>query len=183
MASINEITSLSKRYAKAAFELALKGKSFSKVTADIANFIEVVEGDQALAKTLQNPSVKKETLVKIVEQILSALKAGEVSKGFIKVIAKNRRVKYLPKILEVLKEKINEHEGVVSAQVFSVVGLEASEVENISKAIAKKLGKKVEISNKVDETLVGGVKIQIGSKLFDDTVKGKLERLSLHLAQ
>ncbi|STY44449.1 F-type ATPase subunit delta [Listeria grayi] len=86
------------------------------------------------------------------------------------------REDYLLAIIDVYQQYVNDIHGVADAEVYSVIPLSEKEQETLSNAFAKKMNKnKLNIHNHIDPSLLGGVKVVIGNRIYDDTIKTKLK--------
>lgn len=104
-------------------------------------------------------------------------------KNFIKIIVKNGRANLIIKIFNEFIKKCNELMGIKDGIVYSVRKLSEDEIESIEKGIENKLGYGVELENVIDEKLIGGIKVLVEDKIFDGSIKNKLERLKESLVK
>ena len=101
--------------------------------------------------------------------------------NFLKVIVNNKRTNYLIKIFDEFIKTCNENLNVKEGIVYSITKLDKKQVEKIEKALKVRLNCEVELVNLIDERLLGGVKVVIEDKIFDGSIKNKLEKLKSSL--
>ena len=89
----------------------------------------------------------------------------------------NNRALYLPEILDDFNSLVNEYRGVKEGLVYSAMPLKEAEVDHISQSISKIERMPIELKNKVDPTLIGGIKIEIGDQVLDMSVQNRLNAL------
>ncbi len=179
----SEIQILAKRYSTALFE-ALEGKKLDseKALKQLNEILEISENDENFKKFLKSPVFSKSEKSAAIEGFAKKLKVSDKVKNLLLVLAENNRLAILPSICEAFKVIVMEAGGYVLAEVTSAKKLKPAEVTKINKTIEGATGKKVECDTFVDESIIGGLKIKIGSKLFDNSIKSKLEKLRLKLA-
>lgn len=170
-------TIVAKRYAKALFALAKSKKKQDKVAQDIQNLNETIIESADLAAVLLAPIYGRKEQQNVVEAIAKKLKADTVSLNFFKTLADNRRLNVLEAIVEEYHALLREDKGELLADVISAVPLKAAQKKEIQAKLKSSLGKKVDINVQVDESLLGGLKIRLGSTMLDASVASKLERI------
>ena len=179
-------TEASARYAKAAFELAQD-----------TNVLDVVHGDLAALRALLLSStelrtfvgsqvyasgVKLNGLLAVAEgKKAGGLKLNDLTRKTLSVLAANRRMSELLPFITAFNRLYAAHKGIVSADVISAVPLSAEQLEDLKTALGKTLGHAADISTSVDPALLGGLKVRVGSRLFDASLKTKLDSLKFAL--
>jgi len=172
---------LARRYAKALFECAVEEKSLKSVEKDVADLSKTLEASEDLSRALTSPVVSKARADKILSAIFKKAKLSKITEQFASVLNNNRRLNILPQVLVAFEEKAAEARGEVNIDVVAASKLNKESLKKISDSVAKLAGKKVKVSQEVDESIIGGVVVKIGSSMIDASVKGKLDRLELHL--
>lgn len=171
-----EPSTIARPYAEAAFQIADGAGKLAEWSATLANLSQVVE-DPRVANAIGDPGQSAARVAGLVIGVLQGrLTAG--AENFVRVLAENRRLALLPFIrgqFEVLKD---EREGVVEAEIVSALPLEAKQLEELSAAIARRTGKRVKSKVSVDKDLIGGVKVTIGDKVIDASVRAQLAAMA-----
>ncbi|MDX1443828.1 MAG: F0F1 ATP synthase subunit delta [Gammaproteobacteria bacterium] len=175
-----DITTLARPYAKAVFELAQAKGSFDAWQEMLGTLAAIVKVDDVQA-LLKDPRVSTEMQAEIV---IAAAKDVLDDKGsnFVKVLAKYRRLAVLPAIEADFTELRAAAENTVAASLHTVVEATEEQKQSVRDALAKRLGRDVELSCEIDESLIGGALIQAGDLVIDSSVRGKLERLAARVS-
>ncbi|PIR34373.1 MAG: F0F1 ATP synthase subunit delta [Alphaproteobacteria bacterium CG11_big_fil_rev_8_21_14_0_20_44_7] len=174
---------LSRRYVTAIFELAKSSGALSKVAKDLDEVQSLLSTSEVLKAMINSPIVSAEQQMIAVEQISEKGKFDALTRNFLTVVAKNRRLKYLAEIITAFKKKISEDNNEIQAEVISAVQLSDAMVNKIKKELSAETGKKVELETQIDAEIVGGLIIKIGSKMYDYSVKSRLNKLRNDLRQ
>lgn len=170
---------LAGRYAKALFELATKDKSSEKVEADLLQLIKAVSESPALAATLKNPSISKNSLSKVMSELLKKLNANGLSITFIMIVTQNGRIKYLTEIVDAYSNLMMKSRGEEYAYVTTATKLQEKQVKEVEKTLGAALGNKIKAVVAVNDEILGGIIVRIGSKMLDASLSGQLGKLSV----
>jgi F-type H+-transporting ATPase subunit delta len=157
---------------------------------DPAKMLEEVRGIEALLKesdqlrrVLENPSIPGDRKRAVLDAISMRLVTTRQVRNFIAVLIDHRRLPLLSEILKQLEQELDERQGFAEAQVSSARQLSDAERQTLEAEIAKMTGKKVRASYAQDASLLGGAVVQIGSTIYDGSVKGQLERIREQLVE
>lgn len=174
-----ERLNIASRYAEAIFSLALAAKKEDAVVGAIVALAEALGGHEEAQTVLANPLLGRE----LKSGILAALvaKADPIAADSVRVIAEQGRAEVLPEIAELLALKLAAHKDEVNAEVISARPLSAAEQKDVSAALTKATGKKVNLKLTEDVSLIGGIKIRLGSHMLDGTVSTALKRMRQQL--
>jgi len=171
---------LSGRYAKALYELARDSKVISSIAKDFESFKKLLQDNNSLKAMIQSPAVSKANKEDLILKILKKAKAHKLTLNFCGTLAKNGRLNLINEIIDVFLSEISRINGEVKAEVTSSFALDKSQQDEVKSAISKTTGvKKIVLSNNVDESLIGGLIVKIGSKMIDNSIKTKLNRLEI----
>ncbi|MFD1020093.1 F0F1 ATP synthase subunit delta [Thalassobacillus hwangdonensis] len=171
---------VSKRYAQALFQLGQERNIMDTLEQELLTVREVWATNKKFTTFLQHPKVtisKKKTVL------------SDVFQGFSKevvhtlhLLADRHREEIIPEVIAHFITLVNESKGIAEAKVYSVRELSEEEKVQISSVFAQKLGKnQLKITNIIDPSILGGIKLRIGNRIYDGTVKGKLERMERKL--
>src|ERR1700686_2581333 len=136
-----------------------------------------------LRRVLENPSIPGDRKRAVLDAIAKRLGTTRQVRNFIAVLTDHRRLPLFGEILKQLEEELNDRQGFAEAQVSSARQLSDSEKQMLEAEIAKMTGKKVRASYDEDATLLGGAVVQVGSTIYDGSVKGQLERIREQLIE
>jgi F-type H+-transporting ATPase subunit delta len=174
-------TDVGARYAKALFDLALETKALSAVEADIASIKTALLESGELRRVLTSAVFAAEDKAKVLTAIAAKAELGSIVSKFLGVLGANRRAAALPSAIAGFERLSAAHRGVVAAEVTSAVKLSAAQTKALKAVLAKSLGKDPEITARVDPLILGGLKVKVGSRLFDASLRSKLDSLKFAL--
>ena len=168
---------IAERYAKAVFDLAIEGKSIKAVEADLA-VLEAALGDsRELVALISSPLVTREQQRLAVAALAEKMKLSRIMTGALGLKAEKRRLFILPQFIDALRQLIAEHKGEVTAEVTAAKALTKAQSDKLSKALKAAVGKDVNINMAVDESLIGGLVIKLGSRMIDTSIRARLNAL------
>jgi F-type H+-transporting ATPase subunit delta len=175
-----ERTTVARPYADAAFAIA-RDRNELAMWSEMLGVASGIAGDRRVRDTLENPKLaaapKATLFLSIAGEAFS-----EDMRSFIRVLIDARRIELLPEIRELYEALRNEAEGVAEAAIQSARPLSDAEVSELTAALAKRLGKRVEAKVSVDESLLGGARIAVGDTVIDGSVRGKLAQMKQALS-
>jgi F-type H+-transporting ATPase subunit delta len=178
----SEIEVLSTRYAKALFSLAEDNKKIDNVVADVSSILELNKSSREFNSVVENPILPKAQVVELIDNINKKAKFNEITVNFLKLIFSERRNQILLRTIDKFQGLVREKENLIIAEVFSSKKVDKKTEDKISKNLKSNIGKDIEVRNIIDEKIIGGLKIKVGSILFDDSLKSKLDKLQKELA-
>lgn len=165
------------RYATALFDLAKEGGALKAVEADAAALTDALAASPELGALITSPVVTREDQAKAIAAVAQAMKLDALTANTLGLMADKRRLFVLPQFLTVLREQIAAEKGEVTAEVTSAVKLTAEQVTKLTATLKAKVGKTVKLNATVDESLIGGLIVKLGSTMIDTSVKSKLASL------
>ncbi|BDH60624.1 F0F1 ATP synthase subunit delta [Lysinibacillus sp. PLM2] len=167
---------IAKRYAEALFQLAQEKNALVEVSSDLKELVKVIENTPELISLLVNPKFSIERKKQIVAEVFS--KANPFVVNTLNLLIEKKRVNEAANLAEEFSELAAAAQGFAVAKVFSTRALTDDELNEISSAFAKRVGKEqLNITNEIDPSILGGVRVQIGNYIFDNTVASKLQGL------
>jgi len=172
---VAELSTIARPYAEAAFKLAdAQGKlaDWSAVLANLAS----VGADARVRAAIGDPNLPAAKVAGLFISVLAGKLTGE-SENFVRVLAENGRLDVLGEIRDQYEALRNEREGVVEVEVYSAFVMDQAQTADVVARLEKKTGRKVRATVSVDESLIGGVKIVIGDKVIDGSVRAQLGAL------
>ena len=172
---------LAQRYAAALVDVAIERKSAEAFKKELAAFAGAYELSHDLRNFLATPAVSREAKQGVIERLAERIGVGEAVRNFLLVIADNRRMEELGDIREEFESLLNDRLGIADASVTSARELSAGEKEDLARALAQLTGKRIEARYGLDEKLIGGAVVRIGSTIYDGSVREQLNRLRTRL--
>ncbi|HET8861187.1 ATP synthase F1 subunit delta [Marivirga sp.] len=173
---------IASRYAKSIIDLAIEKNQLEEIKSDMELFSSVCNENRDFVLMLNNPILDSSKKVAIIKAVFKG-KVQDMTSLFFEIVSRKRRESVLPEMAKVFKQLYNEHKGVISADVSTTFPIDEglrSEVIRIVKEIS---GKEVELTEKIDKSLIGGFLIRVGDKQIDETIQSKLNDLRRELTQ
>lgn len=167
---------LARRYAAALFELAKAKNAVDAVAAELSALAKAAAEPSARA-VFESPLISKQKQKQFVGKVATSLKFSEATQKFLDVLAENRRLNLIGGIAVAFEALARAHRGEAEVEVTSAKPLTAENKATLVKALEAATKNKITLTGKVDESLIGGLTIRMGSKQLDLSIKGKLERL------
>ena len=177
MASQTESQDISRRYARACFALAREQNLLEPLAADLLGLRKMLGESADLQRFISNATLKRSDQAKALVVLGAKAQWSVLTQKFLGTLVGKRRLDMLPSIISAVLGEIAVHKGEVTAEVTAAHALDAAQVNNISAALTKALGKTVQVALKQDSSIMGGLIIRVGSQLIDSSVQAKLERL------
>ena len=171
------------RYAQALLDLAEEAKSLPRVEKDLKSFKAMYASSADLKRVAESPIIATEDKVASLTAVAKQAKLSVLTQQFIGIVAENRRAADLPGIISAFNEIVARRRGSQVAKVTSAAKLTAAQLSAIKAQLKKSLGRPVDIETSVDPDLLGGFVVQVGSRLYDSSLKTKLEDLRLALKE
>lgn len=175
----SDVLGLSGRYADALLELASDNGAVESVEADVKLLQGVIADSDDFQRFIGSPAFSRADHIKGLTAVLEKAGVGEITRNFILLVASNRRLFALPAILDVVLAKLAEQRGEVTANVTAARELTATQQTALAKALKEATGKDVNIQVAVDPKVLGGLVVQIGSRMVDSSLRSQLQRLQL----
>ena len=181
MADDSKATDVGTRYAQALFDLAKDEKRLAAVETDLKSIKAMLAGAPDLRALLASPKFSAEDKGKGLAAIGAKAKFNATTLKFLGLLAANGRAGALASVITSFEALAAVERGAISAQVTTAVPLSAAQAKGVAAALRQALGKDPEIETRVDPALLGGIKIQVGSRLYDASLKSKLDQLKFAL--
>lgn len=167
--------SLYSRYAGALLSIAIEENKIEVYRNKIKVWKNLIMENQDLLHLFSSYFISKEEKEQIIDQLF--VEEEENIKNFIKVIVQNKRANSILKIFDEFISECNEKLEISEGIVYSVEKLSKEQLDALEKNLSIRLNSKVELVNLIDERLIGGLKVVVKDKIFDGSIKNKLEKL------
>ena len=165
------------RYATAIFEIAKENKTLAKIEPNVTDLVAALNDSADLRALISSPLMSRDEQEKAITAVAEKMGLRPVMKDGLALMAQKRRLFVLPQLLEQLAALIAEDKGEVTAEVTSAKALTKTQSEKLAKTLAARVGKDVKINATVDEDLIGGLVVKVGSKMIDTSIRSKLNSL------
>jgi F-type H+-transporting ATPase subunit delta len=170
-----------RRYAKALLEVALDAGDAEAVRDQLRDLERVLAENPDLAAALAHPALDLERKQAVAREVLARLGTGVLVGRLVNLLMSRGRMDLLPDIGEAYAADWNEHRGVLTAEAITAVALGDAQEKSLTAALAAASGRGVELRTSVDPAVLGGVRVSMGGRIYDGTVRGRLEGLRRHL--
>ncbi|SNY47467.1 ATP synthase F1 subcomplex delta subunit [Pseudooceanicola antarcticus] len=168
---------IASRYAQAVFDIAKENGKLKELETNVKDLAEALASSEDLNEMISSPIYSREDQEKAILALGDALGLKPVSKNALGLMAQKRRLFALPQYCQRLLELLAEEKGEVTAEVTSAAPLSAEQQEKLSAMLADNLGKQVALNTAVDESLIGGLVVKVGSRMIDTSIRSKLNSL------
>jgi F-type H+-transporting ATPase subunit delta len=170
-------TAITKNYAKALFVSAKAKNALDKTAEELENFAKNFKAD--FVRELKNPAISKKDLVEIMKENCQKFSLSKILTNFLLVLAENRRLSLFSSIKEEFEAYLREHKNILEIEIITAKKAGEKQLDEIKGLVAKKYPKKtISIISKIDEKILGGFEVRIGSQLIDATTKTQLTKLA-----
>jgi F-type H+-transporting ATPase subunit delta len=171
------------RYAKALLDVAVAEADPQQVDRELAAVAELFAGHADLWRSVTNPAVPSPKKRAVVDEMLPRLGLTPVLQKTLQLLASRDRLALLPFLAEAYRSRLMDHLKVVRASVTSAVPLAADKAQQIQKELEKLTGRTVVMTSATDPAIIGGVVTQIGSTVYDGSVRSQLQRFRAKLVE
>ena len=165
------------RYAQAVFEIAKDNNKVAELETSVDALAAALADSADLRALIASPVYSRDEQQGAILAVADKMKLRPVLKNALGLMAQKRRLFVLPQLLDQLRARIAEDKGEVTAEVTSATPLSASQASDLAAALKDSVGKTVKIKATVDERLIGGLVVKVGSKMIDTSIRAKLNSL------
>lgn len=170
-------TGIAARYATALFELARETGGLGALEADVSALQVALTESADLRSLISSPVYSRDDQGRAVAAISKEMALMGLTSNTLKLMAANRRLFVFPQLLVVLRDQIAAAKGEVTADVIAAKALSAKQATALAKALSKSFDKKVQLNVAVDQSLIGGLVVKVGSKMIDTSIRSRLAAL------
>ncbi len=171
------VGSIARRYAKALFSLADEQGQVEQWSSGLEGLGRALASSPELRDTLASPLFEKDQRRAVVGELAKALGLAETVRDFLLLLADRDRLAYLPAVVQNFRDLADARLGRVRARVTSAVPLAPEDAKRIAEKLAQAEKAQVIVETAVDPALLGGVVAQVGSLVYDGSVRSQLEEL------
>ena len=165
------------RYSLALFELAEENNLLIKIEDQASSFLNLINNNNDFCNFVKDPTINQEDLLKIINTILKNNKFNELFQNFLNFLIQKRRFFYVENILKSFIETCSRKRGEIKAELRSAKNLSDNEITEIRELLTKNFSSKINLDYKYDESLIGGLIVQVGSTMVDTSIKNKLQQI------
>ena len=170
-----------RRYAKALLQIGDKQGNVPQLQQELEMVATTVAANADLSRLVASPLVLPTKKAEVFETILAAAKVSQTLRHFFRVVAEAGRLNLLPEIRRTFADLVDERAGIVEAHVSSAQPMSDAQTQALLASLGTRTGKTIRLSWKQDPTLLGGLKVQVGSTVLDASLQGQLRQLKTKL--
>jgi len=169
--------SIAARYATAIFELSTEADALSALEADVDALDAALKDSADFRDVISSPVYSREQQVAAMAALGPKLGLSETTTNALRLMGEKRRLFVLPQMTTLLRGMIADAKGEMTADITAAAALTKAQTESLSKVLADAVGKTIKLNMTVDETLIGGLVVKVGSKMIDTSIRSKLAQL------
>ena len=167
------------RYASALYELASESKCVDEVLDDLLTIKKYINQSNDFNLLISNPIIASSEKLKIIQKILSYNTINTLTSRFIQVISSNKRINFLSEIIAKYNSINNKKRGNVIADITSAEELSEEQKKGIKDQLSSILGEKLSLNFKIDNKIIGGLIVKVGSIMIDSSLNSKINKLEI----
>ena len=165
------------RYSLALYELAEESNLLSKIETNSVSILNLIGTSIDFNNLIKDPTVSRNELINAINKIFDYLEIENLLKNFTNFLVIKRRFFFIEQILNNFIEICSEKRGELKTEIRSAKNLSNDEMNNIKDELSKHFTSKIKIDYKYDESLIGGLIVQVGSTMIDTSIKNKLQQI------
>jgi F-type H+-transporting ATPase subunit delta len=178
MASV--ISSYARAFADAVIDLKLDP---NQVRGEMRGMLEMLEQSRDLERVWENPAIPHDQKLKLLDAVAQRAGLTKAVRNFLAVIIDHRRIRMLPAIAKQFEAELNDRLGFIDAAITSARELSVQERQGLELQVARMTGRTVRAQYSTDPAVLGGAVVQIGSTVYDGSVRGQLHRIREQLTE
>lgn len=171
------------RYARSLADVAFEDKIEDQVTEDLKSYDEIFRAVPDVLEVLDSPAVPRESKAALLDELVKQYPVNLITANFLHILLQHNRIRHFSQILEAFLDSVNERKGIVSATVTASVPLSMEELKRIEERLSKITGKHVNVEPQTDGDLLGGIVVQMGSTVFDGSIRTQLADMKRRLIE
>ncbi len=173
------MSGLAGRYALALLELADERKQLDPVAEELRGLKATIAESADLRRLIRSPLFTRVQQSQAMAAILDKAGVGDLTRRFVLLVAQNRRLFALDRMIAAYLAELARRRGEITAQVTSATTLNDEQHRALVETLRNQVGAKVQVEVNVDPGLIGGLIVRVGSRMIDNSIRSKLQRLQL----
>ena len=165
------------RYSLALFELSEENNLLSQIEDQSSSILNLIDQSEDFSNLIKDPTTSQEDLLKVINTISENNKFESLFKNFLSFLIQKRRFFFIESILKSFIEICSRKRGELKAELKSAKELSNEEIAKITEELTKNFSSKIKLNYKHDESLIGGLVVQVGSTMVDTSIKNKLQQI------
>ena len=173
------VSGLAERYAAALFDLADERHALDAIAGDLRELRAMLRDSSDLTRLMRSPVLSRDAQGKAVAALSERAGLSALTRDFLGVVARNRRLFAVPAMIEAYLKKLAARRGEVTAEVTVARPLDATRQGLLLEQLRRAVGARVAVDIRVDPGLLGGMIVKVGSRMVDASLSSRLQRLRL----
>ena len=169
--------SSAERYSLALFELSEENNLLSQIEEQSLSVLNLINQSKDFLNLIKDPTTSQEDLSKVINKIAASNKFDNLFKNFLNFLIQKRRFFFIERILKSFIEICSKKRGELIAELKSAKKLSSDEIKKITDELSMNFSSKIKLNYKYDESLIGGLVVQVGSTMVDSSIKNKLQQI------
>ena len=165
------------RYSLALFELSDENNLLAQIENQSLSVLSLINQSRDFSSLIKDPTISQQDLSKVINKIGEINKFDSLFKNFLNFLIQKRRLFFTERILKTFIEICSKKRGELKAELKSAKKLSNDEINKITIELTKNFSSKIRLNYKHDESLIGGLVVQIGSTMIDTSIKNKLQQI------
>ena len=150
---------------------------------DLDTYREIFRQVPALLEALDSPAVQRDAKERVLAELLSRYPVSQTTANFLRILLAHHRIRYFAEICDGYVKTVNERKGIVAARVTTAAPLSDQEMAVLRESLCRATGNQVTLSMATDPDLLAGVVVQIGSTVYDGSIRTQLDEMRRRLAR
>ena len=171
------------RYSLALYELANESNSLLKIEENSNALLKLISSSEDFNNLIKDPTVNRDTLNQAIKKISDNFSLEVLFKNFLSFLITKRRFFYVQQILKNFNEICSEKRGELKAEIKSAKNLTQDEINKITQELSENFKSEIKLNYTHDQSLIGGLVVQIGSTMIDTSIKKKLQQLETKMIE
>ena len=176
-------TAVYARYARSLVDVVMDRGVESEVNSSLELYRSIFAAVPDLLKTFDSPAVPREAKERVLSDLLVRYPADSTTDNFLRILLANNRIRHFAEIVEYYTKALNNRKGILAAKVTSASALSEKEAGILAGRLTEALGKEVKMDVATDPDLLGGLVVQIGSTVYDGSVRKQLDEVKKRLLE
>ena len=168
---------ISRRYAKALMLIGQEDGQAETYKDELDAFVKILDGEPSFEDSMNNPLYAAEDRKRVLLAVIDKMGLSNIVKSFLVLLFEKRRFSHIRGINDYYQKLVDEHKGIVRADVVSATSLSDDAVEKIRASLSRMTGKEIILNIKQDAGLIGGVVTKVGDMVLDGSIKTQLENM------
>ncbi len=171
------------RYARSLADVALLAQEVEEVSRELATYREIFHTVPDLLAAFDSPAVTRDAKERLLSSLLSRYPVRKITANFLRVLLQHNRIVYFDQVYQSYIRTVDERKGIVTAKVLTAGPLSADERTGLRDCLSKATGKIVRLDVETDTNLLGGLVVQVGSTIYDGSIRKQLDEMKKHLVE